>query len=43
VQAVDCRGCGRQVEAHPHHQLAYEAEGTRQWAFCAHCHDVQEL
>jgi putative DNA methylase len=43
VQVVACRGCGRRVEAHPHFQLAYEAEGKRQWAFCPGCHDVQEL
>ncbi len=43
VQAVACRTCGETVEAHPHHQLAYEAEGTRQWAFCPGCHGVQEL
>lgn len=43
VQVVDCRGCGHTVEAHPHYQLGYEAEGTRQWVFCPHCHDVHEL
>lgn len=43
VQVVGCGGCGKEVEAHPHFQLAYEAEGTRQWAFCPACHDVQEL
>jgi adenine-specific DNA methylase len=43
VQVVGCRGCGREVEAHPHHQLAYEAEGTRQWAFCVGCREVREL
>lgn len=43
VQVVACAGCGQTVEAHPHHQLAYDAEGTKQWAFCASCHAVQEL
>ncbi len=43
VQLVTCGSCGESVEAHPHHQLAYEAEGSRQWAFCPGCHDVQEL
>ncbi len=43
VQVVDCRACGREVEAHPHHQLAFEAEGTRQWAFCSVCHEIRDL
>lgn len=43
VQIVDCSCCGQTVEAHPHYQLAYEAEGNRQWAFCSDCHEVQEL
>lgn len=43
VQLVACGSCGETVEAHPHYQLAYEAEGDRQWAFCPHCHGVQEL
>jgi hypothetical protein len=43
VQQVVCGNCGVPVEAHPHHQLAYEAEGDRQWAFCPSCHGVQEL
>lgn len=43
VQVVDCAHCGQTVEAHPHYQLAYEAEGTRQWAFCSQCHQVQTL
>ncbi|MFO0877589.1 MAG: hypothetical protein U0840_09455 [Gemmataceae bacterium] len=43
VQVVRCDGCRREVEAHPHHQLAYEAEGDRQWAFCRSCHRVHEL
>ena len=43
VQQVPCRVCGESVEAHPHYQLAYEAEGDRQWAFCPNCHGVQDL
>lgn len=43
VQVVECCNCGQLIEAHPHFQLAYEAEGTKQWAFCPNCHDVQEL
>jgi len=43
VQVVDCAGCGAAVEAHPHYQLAYEAQGARQWAFCPSCHAVHEL
>src|SRR5262249_46376249 len=43
VQVMRCRGCGQIVEAHPHHQLAFEAEGTWQWAFCRSCHAVHEL
>lgn len=40
VQVVACRGCGEVVEAHPHFQLAVEAEGDRQWAFCRYCHEI---
>ena len=43
VQIVTCGGCAHPVEAHPHYQLAYEAEGKRQWVFCPDCHAVQEL
>jgi len=43
VQVVRCAGCGEEVEAHPHHRLACEAGGSRQWAFCPGCHRVQEL
>lgn len=43
VQVVECSGCGEMVEAHPHYQLAYEAEGTHQWVFCPTCHEVQKL
>jgi len=43
VQVVECSTCHAQIEAHPHFQLGYEAEGTKQWAFCPSCHAVQEL
>lgn len=43
VQIVRCRSCRRNIEAHPRYQLAYEAEGERQWAFCRRCHAVREL
>jgi len=43
VQVVACAGCGRRVEAHPHYQLAYEAEGDQQWVFCAQCHAIQQV
>jgi adenine-specific DNA methylase len=43
VQIVRCRSCRQVVEAHPHYQLAYEAEGERQWAICRKCHQVHEL
>ena len=43
VQVVSCRSCGRSVEAHPHFQLAIEAEDERQWAFCSRCHEVHLL
>jgi adenine-specific DNA methylase len=43
VQEVGCRECGRVVEAHPHFQLAFEAEGKRQWAFCSKCHEIHSL
>ncbi len=43
VQVVQCMHCGQTFEAHPHYQLAYEAEGTLQWVFCPHCHEVKTL
>ena len=43
VQVVTCHHCHHESEAHPHYQLAYESEGTRQWAFCRSCHEVAEL
>ncbi len=43
VQVVDCPHCGHLFEAHPHYQLAYEAEGTLQWVFCPNCHDVKTI
>ncbi|WP_273846399.1 hypothetical protein [Rubrobacter calidifluminis] len=43
VQVVACASCGEEIEAHPHHRLAYEAEGCTQWVFCPGCHGVHEL
>jgi adenine-specific DNA methylase len=43
VQTVRCQGCRQALEAHPHFQLAFEAEGVRQWVFCRACHAVHEL
>jgi adenine-specific DNA methylase len=43
VQVVPCGTCGQSLEAHPHYQLAYDAEhGSTQWVFCPHCHTVAE-
>jgi putative DNA methylase len=43
VQVLDCRSCGHVIEAHPHYQLAYEAESNAQWAFCPSCYAVSKL
>ena len=43
VQIVRCGGCGQVVEAHPHYQLGFEADGDRQWVFCRYCHAIREL
>jgi hypothetical protein len=43
VQVVACPGCDRQVECHPHYQLAHEVATDRQWVLCATCHAVAEL
>lgn len=43
VQVVECGGCGLQVDAHPHYQLAYEAEGRQQWVFCRECTKISRL
>lgn len=43
VQVVRCRSCRQVIEAHPHYQLAYEADGEHQWAFCRGCHRVHGL
>jgi putative DNA methylase len=43
VQLVTCGSCRKTTEAHPHYQLAYEAEGNRQCVFCPRCHEVQCL
>jgi len=41
VQVVSCRGCREVIEAHPHFQLAVEADEHRQWVFCRYCHEIQ--
>lgn len=43
VQVVTCHHCHSESEAHPHYQLAFDSEGTQQWAFCRSCHEVAEL
>lgn len=43
VQEVDCGGCGRRYDGHPHFQLAHEAATKRQWVVCRHCGEVHEL
>ena len=43
VQVVKCGGCGSQVDAHPHYQLAYDAEGHHQWVFCCTCSRISRL
>jgi len=40
VQLVTCGSCAETVEAHPNHQLAHEADGDRQWAFCPGCNTL---
>jgi adenine-specific DNA methylase len=42
VQVVECGGCGRQVDAHPHYQLGYEVAGEQQWVVCRSCGQVAE-
>lgn len=42
VQRLRCVSCGLSIDAHPHYQLAYEAEGTRQWLICRHCGAIAE-
>ena len=41
VQVIDCVGCGAQVEAHPHYQLARDVSGGSQWVVCRGCGQVQ--
>lgn len=43
VQVVECGGCSRELEVHPHYRLAYQADGRRQWVSCPNCHAVAEL
>lgn len=43
VQVKQCSNCQREVELHPHFQLAYSREKGVQWVFCKDCHAVHEL
>jgi adenine-specific DNA methylase len=43
VEVRDCPSCERQVEVHPHYQLAHDEARGKQWAFCRGCHAVREL
>ena len=43
VQVVECGACGSRVDAHPHYQLAYDAEGHHQWVFCPQCGKISRL
>ena len=43
VQVVSCIDCGNQIEAHPHFQLAHDADAEVQWCFCRECHEVVQL
>lgn len=43
VQITNCVSCNAEVEVHPHFQLARNKGDNVQWAFCRHCHEVQEL
>lgn len=43
VQVKQCANCERDVELHPHFQLAYSKEKGLQWVFCKDCHAVHEL
>ncbi len=43
VQVKQCPNCQRDVELHPHFQLAYSKEKRLQWVFCKDCHAIHEL
>lgn len=43
VQRVACGECGKESDAHPHYQLAFEAQGTRQWIFCSGCGHIADI
>ena len=43
VQVVECGSCSTRVDAHPHYQLAYQAEGHHQWVFCPVCTEIVRL
>lgn len=43
VQHVACGHCGFNYDAHPHYQLAHDADRRLQWAICRDCGEVHEL
>ena len=43
VQLVECGECSAELEAHPHYQLAYDAQGHHQWVFCPDCSEIAKL
>lgn len=43
VEETTCSECGHAFELHPYYQLAWDNDKGLQWAFCKHCHEVQEL
>lgn len=43
VEETTCTKCATTFELHPYYLLAWDKEKDRQWAFCKHCYEVQEL
>lgn len=43
VQVVECPQCEEAFEAHPHYQLAYDADAKKQWFFCPYCHTIEYI
>src|SRR6266849_3924185 len=43
VQRVACGNCQSELDAHPHYQLAYQAQGHRQWVFCPNCSRIAQI
>ena len=42
VQVIDCRSCGRRIEAHPRFRLAWNTTEEKQWVACSECSRVLE-